>query len=562
MSLLSTIQQSAGALQVNQIGLQVVGNNIANANTPGYIRQQLQQVSAGAVREGNLIKGFGVRADGIIQIVDQALVERMYNAQTSLSGSETLDKAYSQLEELTTDLDNSGLNRQLSLFNNALLELSAQPNDSSLRDFVVLQGETLAKNIRKTREDAVERRELWNGELDDIAQQINRLTERVAKLNLEIATIEGGGLLRSDATGLRDQRYTDLEELAKLVDINVQEQENGTVSVFVGGDYLISNGVRREVYTAYDPDREGSEVRIVETDSPLQSSSGRLAAAITARDQIFGDYIDNLDNVATALIRGVNEVHSQGQGRRGHTQLLSSAAVAAGVPLVDAGFPWAPRNGSFDIKIVDLQGQTISEHRISVRALGQVTDSTIDSIAAEIDAIDGVTASITSAGRLEILSDSPAAEFTFSEDTSGFLAAIGLNTFFTGESAYDINVNSALISDSDLLAVSRGGVGQDTDVLTELVDLVDRPLQHLSGDSVRMMYEDSVASLAQKINIQASATEGLRNLHATLQSQHLAISGVNIDEESIKMIGYQRAFQASSRVIATANEMLELLVTL
>ena len=104
MSLLSTIQQSAGALQVNQIGLQVVGNNIANANTPGYIRQQLQQVSAGAVREGNLIKGFGVRADGIIQIVDKALVERMYNAQTSLSGSETLDKAYSQLEELTTSM--------------------------------------------------------------------------------------------------------------------------------------------------------------------------------------------------------------------------------------------------------------------------------------------------------------------------------------------------------------------------------------------------------------------------------------------------------------------------
>jgi flagellar hook-associated protein 1 FlgK len=522
----------------------------------------MQQVSAGAVREGNLIKGFGVRADGIVQIVDKALVERMYNAQTSLSGSQTLDRAYSQLEELTTDLDNSGLNRQFSLFNNALLELSAQPNDTSLRDFVVLQGETLAKNIRQTRDDAVERRELWNGELDDISNQINRLTERIAKLNLEIATIEGGGLLRSDATGLRDQRYTDLEELSKLVNIYVQEQENGTVSVFVGGDYLISNGVRREVYTAYDPDREGNEVRIIETDSPLQSSSGRLAAAITARDQIFGDYIDNLDNVATALIRGVNEVHSQGQGRRGHSDVLSSVAVASGVPLADAGFPWAPRNGSFDIKIVDLEGQTISEHRISVRALGQVTDSTIDSIAAEINAIDGVTASITSGGRLEILSDSPTAEFTFAEDTSGFLAAIGVNTFFTGEAAYDISVNAALTADSGLLAVSRGGVGSDTDVLTDLVDLVDRPLQHLSGESVRMMYEDSVASLAQKINIQSSATEGLRNLHATLQSQHLAISGVNIDEESIKMIGYQRAFQASSRVIATANEMLEILVAL
>lgn len=562
MSLLSTIQQSAGALQVNQIGLQVVGNNLANANTPGYIRQQLRQVSAGAVREGNLIKGFGVRADGIVQIVDKALVERMYNAQTALSGGETLNRAYRQLEELTADLDNAGLNQQFSLFNNALLELSAQPNDDSLRDFVVRQGETLAGSIRKNYGDAIERKELWNSELDNIASEINRLTDRIAKLNLEISTLENGGLLRSDATGLRDQRYTDLEELSKLIDINVQEQENGSVSVFVGGDYLISNGIRREVYSAYDPELEGNEVRIVETDSPLQSSTGQLAAAITARDEIFGGYLNNINEVASGLIRTVNLVHSQGQGRRGFSELTSATEAVAGVPLADADLPWLPSNGSFDIRLVDPDGRTLSEHRVAVRALGQVTDSTIDSIAAEIDAIAGLSASITSAGRLVINSDSPDATFTFADDTSGFLASMGINTFFTGEAAYDVEVNSLLSSDSDFLAVSKQGVGVDTDTLTELIDLVDQPQTHLGGNSVRATYEDSVAGLAHEINIQASATEGLRNLYASLQSQHLAISGVNIDEESIKMIGYQRAFQASSRVIATANEMLELLVAL
>ena len=63
--------------------------------------------------------------------------------------------------------------------------------------------------------------------------QINQLTQRIARLNLEIATIEGGGLIHSDATGLRDQRYRDLEELATYMDINVQEQANGAVAVFV-----------------------------------------------------------------------------------------------------------------------------------------------------------------------------------------------------------------------------------------------------------------------------------------------------------------------------------------
>ncbi len=562
MSLLSTIQQSAGALQVAQIGLQVVGNNIANANTPGYIRQRLELSSAKAVREGNLIKGQGVRATGITQVVDKALLERMYNAKTLLVGGETLDKAYRQLEELTLDLDNAGLNQQFSLFNNALLELSATPNDASIRDFVILQGESLARNIRGVRQGALDRQELWNNDLNDMSTQINRLSSRIAKLNLDIATIEGAGLISSDATGLRDQRYRDLEELSGLVDINVQEQESGAVSVFVGGDYLISNGINREVYSAYNESLGGNEIRIIETDSPLQSRSGKLAATLTARDVIFRDYIDSINDVASALIQTVNEVHSQGQGRSGFSELTSSVAADSGVPLVDSGLPWEPRNGTFDINVVDLDGELISSNRFSVRILGQVGDSTISSIAADIDAVDGLTASVTSDGRLEILSDSPAAQFTFADDTSGFLSSVGLNTFFVGENALDIAVNSVLKANSDYLAISSGGTGEDTNVLAELIDLVDRPVDSLGGRSVRKQYEGLVAMLGQKSKLQQSATEGLRNFSATLQSQNLAITGVNIDEESIKMISYQRAFQASSRVIATANEMLELLVAL
>ena len=75
MSLFGTINQSAGALQAAQIGLQVVGNNLANVSTPGYIRQELQQASAKATREGNLIKGTGVRVTGIVQVIDKARSE-------------------------------------------------------------------------------------------------------------------------------------------------------------------------------------------------------------------------------------------------------------------------------------------------------------------------------------------------------------------------------------------------------------------------------------------------------------------------------------------------------
>ncbi|MDC0317246.1 flagellar hook-associated protein FlgK [bacterium] len=562
MSLIGTIQQSAGALQAAQIGLQVVGNNIANANTSGYIRQQLEQASASAVRDGGLIKGLGVRTTGIVQNIDKALAERMYGAKSALDGAEALQRAYSQLEEITTDLDNSGLSQQLSLFNNSLHELSAQPSDRALREFVVLQGETLASNIRRTRDSVLERRELWDGELATMTNKINHLASRIADLNIKIAGIEGGGLIQSDATGLRDQRYRDLEELSGILSINVQEQASGTVSVFIGGDYLINSGNYREVYTAYNDKLKGTEVRIVETDSPLQTKEGVLVGTMKARDGVFGAFVDTIDSMATGLIRSVNELHSQGQGRRGFSELVGSSKTEPVVPLTRADLPWIPKNGTFDVNVVDDMGELVSTHRINVQMLDQTSDSTVASIVADIDAIPGLQAGVTSDGRVSIASESPVARFTFGEDTSGFLAAAGINSFFTGSSASNIGVSERLLEDSDYLAISSGGIGADTEVLNQLVDLVDSPLDALDGRSIRETYEDTVSSLGQQISLQQNTTIGLKDFYATLQSQHLAITGVNIDEESIRMIAYQRAFQASSRVIAAASEMLELLVAL
>ncbi len=563
MSLFGTINQSAGALQAAQIGLQVVGNNIANANTDGYIRQQLQQTPAVASRVGNLILGQGVRPTGVTQVIDQALAERMMNAQTAAAGGAELSRAYRQLEQLTGDLDGGGLSAQLTAFNNSLHELSTQPNDAAAREFVVLQGQTLADSLRNATAAAADLTAATDNQIDDIAGQINRLTDRIAKANVEIATIEGGGLIGSDATGLRDQRYRDLEELASYVNINFQEQATGNFAVFVGGDYLISGGTRREVYAAHDPTGDrGSEVRILQTDAPLDAKGGRLGAIDAIRGGVFSDYIASLDEVAAGLIAGFNALHTSGQGRRGHDAVLSTATSEPGVPLADAGLPFDVQNGFFRIDIVDNAGGLVSENRIQVANLGRVGDDTVGSIVAQIDSVDGVTATVTADGRISILSDSPDSRFTFAGDTSGFLAAAGINTFFTGTSAGDIAVNESLIEDADLLAISTGGIAADTDTLSGLVDLIDRPLGNLSGRSIRGLHEQTISKIAREISTQSSAAEGLEDVYQTLRSQHLAITGVNIDEESIRMIGYQRAFQASSRVISTAAEMLDILVNL
>ena len=84
MSLFGAIQLGGNTLRAMQIGLHVVGNNIANANTPGYVRQEAVYVPAPVMRQGNLILGLGVQVDSIIQKLDQFVLERLANMAIEL----------------------------------------------------------------------------------------------------------------------------------------------------------------------------------------------------------------------------------------------------------------------------------------------------------------------------------------------------------------------------------------------------------------------------------------------------------------------------------------------
>lgn len=561
MSLFGTIQTANTGLQASQLGLQVVGNNVANSSTPGFIRQRLDLQPTAATRYGNLLLGNGVRAVGVTQMIDKALMERMIAAGSAKAGGEMLNRAYADLENLVGSLS-GGLRQSMTSFNNALHDLSATPNDRSLRDFVVLSGEALAREIRSTYDSATTLQGNITVELEGIATAMNEKLRGIAKLNVSIAEAEGGGVLGSDASGLREQRYTLIEELSELVDINIQEQASGSISVFVGGDYLVSEGNFRQVATGYNPDIDGYEIQIRESRAALQASSGRYGGLLRARGEVYGGFIGELDSLASALAVAVNTIHSQGQGRRGFESVLGTQSAQTGVPLRDSLLSPLPKNGYFEIQLVDAAGGPISFHRIDVRMLSQIGDSTLDSVASDINAIDGLSARINSNGQFEIEASSPGISFAFANDTSGFLASTGINTFFVGSSAQDIAINPVLKANSDYLAISSTGSGKDTQTLIDMVDLIDRPLDSLGGRSVQGVFNENVASLGQRISLQRSITQGADDLYSTLHGQHLGITGVNLDEESLKMLAYNRSFQANAKVISTANEMLEILLTM
>lgn len=565
MSLFGSIQLANNSLQAAQIGLQVAGNNIANANTPGYIRQEAVFEPSTPQRLGNLLLGTGVTVSGIKQKTDAFLEERLRGANADLANGEAQSSAYTQLESIIGELGKNDLSTSLTSFFGSLSNVLNQPDSVAVRNLAVQQGQKLTVDIRTLNDRAGVLWNSFNSQVADVTGKINALVNKIAKLNVQIVTVEGGGTSGSDAVGLRDQRQVALSELSQIIDIRAVEQPTGSVTVLSGGDFLVAEGTTRLVKTAVISEGgfNKNQVQIAETDAPVQSSSGELSGLIAARDGIVGNFLGQLGDLSRTLAFEFNKVYSGGQGLSGFDDLTSERGVADATAALDhAGLPFTPVNGSFQVQVRNKQTGITQTSNIFVDLDGLGQDTTLTSLAAALNGVSGITASITTDNKLRLTADSSNVEFAFAGDTSGTLAALGLNTFFSGSSASDIGVSSVLRADPGKLAVSSGGIGVDSGNAELLAGFGDRSLDSQNGASISQVYERIVSDTAQASNVSQAVADGFRTFQTTLQGQQLAISGVSIDEEAVNMIQYQRAFQASAKFISTLNDLLDTLVNL
>ncbi len=565
MSLFGSIQLANNTLRATQIGLQVVGQNIANASTPGYSREEVVLTPAPMQRNGAILLGLGVKVEGVVQKIDRFLEERLRGASSDRAGAEVQQQTFLSLESLVNELSDTDLSTLLTNLFSSIQEVANHPEDLGIRDLVMRDGQTLTQHIQQLSGRARGQRSDLNEQVIRAVDDINRLTEEIRTLNVRIAKAEGGDTSGSDAVGLRDQRSLAMSELAELIDIKVSEQVSGGVAVFAGGEFLVFEGRRRAVKFALEPDRGLSvaEVRIAETNSPLLISAGRVGGLVTARDEILGGFLERLDDLAGTLAFEFNKVHAAGQGLAGYDKVTSEFGVdRTDSALDDAGLVYSPVSGSFQVLVRNRETDQVTTHDIFVKLDGLQGDTTLDSLAAGLDAVDGIDASIDTQGKLVISSQSPEIEFSFSGDTSGALAALGVNTFFSGSTALDLDVAQPMVEDPRKFAASSGGIGIDEKNALELGAFLDKPLASKNDASLLVLYNNMTAEIAQGSTVAGSIAEGFGVFEETLVGQQMAISGVNLDEEAVQLITLQRTYQASARYIATLSDLLNVLVNL
>ncbi len=569
MSLFGSIGLANNTLQANQIALQVIGQNIANANTPGYIREEVVLTPAATQKKGNLLLGLGVRVEAIIQKIDLFLEERLRGSVSDRVNADTLENAYMQLEGVIGELGDTDLSTSMTNFFNAISDVANEPANITLRNLAILQGGILTSDVNRLYNRVSEMRSDLNDQVIDMADDINRLTGEIRMLNVRIANVEGGNVSASDAVGLRDQRLQAMEELSELIDVRIKEQASGGVAVYTGGDFLVFEGVRRPVEVLLEgvQGMAIASIQLAETDSPITASSGKLAGLLAARDTTMGGFLTQLDDFAETLVFEFNKLYSQGQGINWFDDSTSEFPVDTNnLALNVAGLEFTPVTGSFNVLTRNtVTGQT-QRTTIHVNLDGIGMDTTLATLAADIDAVAGVSASVTTSGYLTISAASSNEEFTFDGDTSGVLASLGLNTFFTGSTARNLGVNSQLQDDPSKFAASRDSgtgpyVNNEKNALV-LAGFLLRPLESNNNESLAVLYDRLTGGTTQASSIARAVAEGARVFEETLRGQKMATSGVSIDEEIMRMIAFQRSFQASAKYIATLNDLLGLLVTL
>ena len=299
-------------LKAQQAALNVVGQNITNASTPGYSRQRAEIVTQSGSLVAGLSQAAGSRVDNIKRIADGFIDEQIRSDMTLFSELDSFKQFVGQLEGALFDSDH-GIDVAMQDFFDAMQNAANEPADLAMRQYVISNGEALADRYSAvTQRSWLQARDV-SGSMEAITGQVNELAGTIAQLNDRIAGFSlertSGGL-----NALIDQREVALKELSSLVSVTVSEQEAGELNVFVGKGQPLVLGV-----TAASMEVSGSGdviIRPVGAQQPQiitsSVSGGQLGGVLKYREEVLWPAQNELGRLAAAMVSAINEQHRAG----------------------------------------------------------------------------------------------------------------------------------------------------------------------------------------------------------------------------------------------------------
>lgn len=527
----------AGLLGIGQSGLmaayaqlQTTGHNIANANTPGYSRQEAVFATAGGVHTGSGFLGMGVDLVTVQRRYDRFLVGELASS-TAASAADTTRAAYlERLQRVLADTDN-GIGAAIDDLNAALADVVNRASDPTARQVVVQRADTLAQRIRTADSQMSALGRDADEQIAQAAGRVNGLLAQFAGLNERISAVQASGHAPNDLLDERDRVLLQLNEYLK---VTAHEQDDGTVNLFAAGGEALLVGTRAATLEVGADPSDPSKQRILLKNgtAALPMSAGSFGGGSIAGWMRFRD--EDLGRTRTALADLAADIAATYNDRQG---LGVDADGNAGADMFEYGGP------------------------------GSGFRSVLDS-GSKLAAAWPVTAQpgATNSGELKI------ASFDVAGATSGAAVTI---TFHAG-GTYTIEglaggpltgtyaAGSPIAHDGWSLTLRGAPADGDT------VEIVPNASPGTDGRNARAMITnsegltDSFATILGDVGARTQSAQASRTSSAGLLSNAQAAqaghSGVNLDEEAARLMQYQQMYQAAAKVIQAAQTMFDSLL--
>jgi flagellar hook-associated protein 1 FlgK len=322
----TSINTALSGILAQRKALEVIGHNIANAQTDGYTRQTVQMQSTGVSgyglwsNSGGVSVGTGVTVESVTRMREELLDQQARRAMSGDANASKTADILGGVERLMPEPSDTGIAAKLSQFWNAWDDAAASPGDVPTRQALLENAATLTTTFHQVSSSISAFRSSLQDDLTATVAQVNADSARVAELNQSITAAIAGG---ANAGDLQDQRDLLVDRIVAATGATTRPGEGGTVDIFLGGGTLVRGAHADALAVVNGPNLDPpldtmgltrTELRWQVDGYPVANLGGTAAATLSGINDSVPSYLHQLDEVAGSVVASVNALHLTGHG--------------------------------------------------------------------------------------------------------------------------------------------------------------------------------------------------------------------------------------------------------
>ncbi|MGC2775162.1 MAG: flagellar hook-associated protein FlgK [Bradyrhizobium sp.] len=618
MSLTQALGAAAAGLRVSEAGLSLIAANVANAQTPGYVRKTVsQQITASG---GDLVS---VRVAAINRELDQYLQRQLRAESSGGAYADAKAQYYQRLQKIYGDPGSpSSLETVYTKLTAAAQALATSPADYSARANLLNAAQAVTQQLNSLTSDIQGVRGDTEQALADAVRSANTAIQGLAQVNAHLATSQ---LPDASKASLLDQRDQYLDQLAQLMDIKFTENQFNQVTVFTSSGVQLlgaqtsrlsfdtqgmmtataewsSDPAQRQVGTITLTSQNGASIDLVATKA---FRSGRIAALLEMRDQVLVQAQSQLDEFAAGLARLLSDRTTPGTAvnpgpQHGFDVDTSNLLAGNSIEITYTDTLTNTRRKATIVRVDDPRALPLADTATADpndRVVGVDWSGGLAAVVAQLNAAfngkvqfanpSGSTLSILDDGnantsRIDAVSTTTTATSLnggtpelafFSDGVTPYSGAITVSGSQAIGFAGRIAVNPALLADPSKLvayqtATATGDQTRPNFIYDQLTSASITFAPRSGIGTARSPYSGSLASFwRQSMNQQGEAASAAESLNEgqtmvvnALKQRFNDSASVNIDQEMSNLLTLQTAYGANARVFSAVNDMIQTLL--